>query len=106
MNPIFSLRNSGHLPIVQTPHVGAIENVVSTIKGIEKTSDIEECCLARARRSHDRDELTRFDGQGEFTQRMGFDMLGAVDLVQVGHSNHVWFSSCSSSCHSSHVLSA
>ena len=80
------LRRSASASSSSVGDVVAVEAVVARRRPVEKADDVHEGRLARARRSHDGDELAGLDRQVDAAQRDDVgSSLERVDLAQPAH---------------------
>src|SRR5919201_5892774 len=75
--------HAGQLIARQSRHVLAVEPVTAAGRTIETAEQVHEGRLARARRSHDRDELARLDRDGDAAQRVHRVRAEVVVLAEI-----------------------
>ena len=75
--------------VIQAAHVDTVQPVLATGELLKQTGDVEKGRLAGTGWSGHRDEFTLPHVDREITQGVGLDEMGAVDLLQVGHLQHV-----------------
>ena len=89
MKPIFSLRRRERASSESRLTSLAVELVAAGVEGLEQAGDVEERGLAGAGRAGDGDELPGLHLEREVAQRVRLDEVGAVDLADVVHLEHV-----------------
>src|SRR5690606_23017510 len=67
----------------------AKEPVLTSVRTVEQAEDMEQRRLAAARRTHDGQKLAGLHFQRHAAQRMGLDLIGAVDLADISEFQHV-----------------
>ncbi len=78
----------GELIVIQLGHVLALEEILAAGRGIKRPEQMHQCRFSRARRTHDRQILTRRNAQVHSGQRDRRGLGGVVDLYQVPAVDH------------------
>ena len=83
--PDLLVADLGQLGLAHLRDVGAVQLVVPAGRVVQAAEDVHQRRLARPRRPHDRDVVTRLDVQRDTPQRVHLTRVGAVDLRDVLH---------------------
>jgi hypothetical protein len=76
------------LIVVETAHIGAVEQVFAAGEFLQQARNGQKRRLAGARGARHGDEFAFTHVDGEIAQRVGLDDFGAVRLRQMGHFQH------------------